>query len=1540
MFELKDVGKPTRVLPHPIHKDRQQSLKSLRNKIDVLRKQKKQGLFGAKLYKFFSESISSDPNDLLAFPIYFIFLIFAIFMVIICFAFALPKNKFLHNFIHWVHYTNEDLPNQFYLFPPFYIQIVIFLVSLIGFSNFFFHATGKYLGPIIQNIFLFYCHGVSIFLLTYTFLNLFGALIKLILSKDPLAVIIPIIAICSFPSLLIGLVRSFLEMKKTNLPLANNNTGKALTFYMYICIILIIQCLSYFVSDRVENLFLDAIIILISIFLLFPCLNPPLFTSYSTFVLSAVQSICFLLSGVINLLSIYTNIQEVFLIIIYVVSIIITFIVATLLYFFDKKKWKKVKTFNPSYRNVNDLYFIMTFADLKEVMCTRDDLITFFQNDDVYNSPNLVLLILRFMYLKNDFASLILEISLRIISRTNLSMIISIQAGVLIDLACDQASITNEQASKKQKLVDTILLDCYQCHYEFWHSVINGHINNIWFCTYKLTKVIKNAENFFKQNNINEFSRESYRVKYIEFITNVTANLTTVDPKAFAQAHANKGNNLPFTKEAPITTNTNSNSNINSNANINPNIQTIKPLAMKNAFINFPGRNPIQNRVATLVPSSYNPQLLNLDSLSNPSSIPTTQSPNMTKDHPSSQNIIVSPNQLQSNFSSQGSKSSLTPQTSISPQPSIESQNSGSFQNFSIGVSEQQPSNLISITHIPTIDHKLGPELLPSVHHTYVPNTSSFLNTNTESFPQFDVVSNKVDSFSANRLKVCEAANKYRFKRQKFRYFSIIGLVIAALIISICLIIISLTSIQIPYNETHSIQVFYDILFKQFNVSVMFLNDFLQISITGGDRSELIDDNVNRINELVTAISALKNDGEDFLFLNPEFINMTYQNIIRFLERDISYFELAVRLVFSNSLLYNYIDERMSDLNKQDDYFHGVALDVSIALAWIFFAYILYTLSILLDRASIINKLRYQPSLIKKPEISFLYKKYQQMVPDAQPIIYNHKFSFISAINVEQLTFFVLMFCFHWAFIWLIYAINHDNCQQCISVYNLAISIPIIQNSLCFIGLNSHSSNSVFLALGNILNDYYHLSVLNAEPKSEFTFNNPYTPLIQIQYPSEISPIKSMKFYPLDQKNISIQLSDYLDRLALDLFEIQYSPTTPVIKSPLNSLIQFPLQSYTLYDTILQSFAYKNSLTLLYLVVTIFSYFIILMILFIATIFIEFTVNDAFILLTRILCLIPIKSPFFKLPIDIERELPSTNDGDIIRGLTCGIIFCDSQTKRITYMNPFAKKELGNHIGTPINRLSTRIIDSETGKMKFFQISPIPKSENPRDDFERLLIGNNTTCYLLRDTTMSKNAKMESSRLDSEIKKLLNFLFPASVGSFKNDSVKLITKFVVVEIVFRDDFKENEQFTSVVNEISKIANQSAALTIFTGKRWSVFAMFINFSQGYNSRLYVREAISFISKTMVLYGNAAKASLVTGNRCIFLFKKCNYEIFSSVFIKSAGLLRFIDFGEIICEDSIIKFSTPLTNLSKYIVRTGVYDALNEYVNYSVLALHIS
>ncbi|OHT08524.1 hypothetical protein TRFO_22951 [Tritrichomonas foetus] len=802
------------------------SLRNLRITADILKKQMKKNLIFESFFTFLSDSIGTFSGASLYINIIFIF--FLVFMFFMTFAYAVPSNKTLFTFIGWVHYRRSDDPNDFLFFPPFYIQIIIFLISLVGYIAYFFHITNRYLGVVLRNMFFYVCHGLSVFLIAYTLSNLTASLIQLSETGNLLFLIIPIISLLSLPSLSLLLLRTILEIKQLDFPLSNNNANQAFRFCIEFFITVIIQTISFFLKySKIEIIFVDGILMVISLHMLIPLFLSPLFIAFIGQQVSICTCCLLLCSTIVNLLFHFVELREIYLFVIMIVLLIVLLTFSVIYYMITKKKWSRQKKFN--HGNIRQLILLLTYSHPEDVKITPDEFKNIFST--FTESVDLSVVLLRFMFSKSNWSTLVFELAVTLLMKSDCNLLNYIQLAALVEFTSESVfSMNDERVSKRQKQVDKILSDCYQCHYEFWYSVLHSNMSNIGYCAYRLTKVIKNAENFFIQNNINEYSDDLYRAKYIEFITSVTANLTSVDYDQLTQKYIKheQVRYLPTLTTTFIER------------------QNNQTLARSHREIKQKRRHKLSKK-------------------SNTDETKTTKADQKKEN----KKRKIDPKKYDDHNRELLTKDNLPHNNEDYEDP---------YDDDLINMSDETvPTNNrypIFGTEKTSFPDSLKQPLNNSSDDSLINNLEL---SKKESFPQFDVVSNQINHFSDDRLQICKEANNYKFKNQVCRYVSLIVFSSVVFCLTFLCAAIFFVATNDPFNERTLVDSFYNVLFAEFDTSFSFLNQYLKFVIyNDGNLDQIKNTTSHKIDLFLEIISE---ETDSLPFISTEKVNTTLQNI-------------------------------------------------------------------------------------------------------------------------------------------------------------------------------------------------------------------------------------------------------------------------------------------------------------------------------------------------------------------------------------------------------------------------------------------------------------------------------------------------------------------------------------------------------------------------------------------------------------------------------------------------------------------------------------
>ena len=527
--------------------------RSLRFAADLLRTQVSEYHFGKFLFSFISDS-SIVPKDVSVFGA-IITIIFGIFDLLCAYCIAsvgrASQSKivsFVANLIQLFMFTPDVNIKEFFRVVPFYVQIVILLLSCVAYFSFHLHRKKKFQGVILYNFFLHFCLVFSAPLLNYNSCVIISALVGLIVNGNMKYFICIVLGLLSVPALMLGWVWGVVTLAIQTNPLTNSSVSKVL--FSYLANLFVWVCLSIicFVEQTQTELLYFVLVLIF-----FAGLSTGLmvatnrvFISRVALIVNMAVPLIYAFSAFIAILQIgYETIHEPtwagILVGGFCVIIIGSIIHATIK---KKKAEKMIRNFEISdlerlsTRDVN-LMFVCDCLTASENLAHADVVKEVIDRHSACIET--CVFALRYLLQYGNETAFVFETAVTLLMRSSVSFLVSLELCSMIEVTSERVLMSETQATSKQKQLDFVISQCCDAQYEFWQAVLRSAPAKIIYCISKLNMCVRNAESFCRLMRIDEHRDDQYSTRYIDFVTNISCNIALLDVTVLeSKAHEEK----------------------------------------------------------------------------------------------------------------------------------------------------------------------------------------------------------------------------------------------------------------------------------------------------------------------------------------------------------------------------------------------------------------------------------------------------------------------------------------------------------------------------------------------------------------------------------------------------------------------------------------------------------------------------------------------------------------------------------------------------------------------------------------------------------------------------------------------------------------------------------------------------------------------------------------------------------------------------------------------------------------------------------------
>ncbi|OHT06827.1 hypothetical protein TRFO_25073 [Tritrichomonas foetus] len=431
------------------------------------------------------------------------------------------------------HPLIDKTPGSVFLTPPFYIQIVIAIISFVAYIGMIKFHLRSYLGSGFNLFFQYLCYGLSFPFCLFSVTNFLYSVIFFSRSNRDsrtLFLINPILAVFSFPAIMICLYCVHSDVRISSLPFVNINPRKSELWFFLCCSFALLQTMfiALDLKDTTSNYWMCIVLILIALKITNMTYRHPIYLPIFTKIMtSAVSTILFNLS--------FFSFVQCFSSNIYLPTIAFSLSFAGLLFsiLFHLLKHMKINKFLKSVEKVefhdfNEYYMHYVYCSQENIpkLATKE-LFDYFE-EKYPTEFRIQIIILRYLSHVNNY-SVVFEKSVSLLKILAGDFFISIQLTGLIEQTSDIVGNTTTAANIRQQQLDSILEQSISSQLEFWRAVLLENPTRISECAVWLYQDVKNAKVFFKQLGVDEKSTDQYGIKYVDFLMNVAVDLVLLE---------------------------------------------------------------------------------------------------------------------------------------------------------------------------------------------------------------------------------------------------------------------------------------------------------------------------------------------------------------------------------------------------------------------------------------------------------------------------------------------------------------------------------------------------------------------------------------------------------------------------------------------------------------------------------------------------------------------------------------------------------------------------------------------------------------------------------------------------------------------------------------------------------------------------------------------------------------------------------------------------------------------------------------------------
>ena len=433
-----------------------------------------------------------------------------------------------------IHPEIGDKPWLTYSRAPFYIQIVIFVLSLFGYAGIWRLKRKTFLGRFLQNVFTYLCKCLVFPFMLLCLSNFVSHILLLCQSASPWKwtfLLVPCLAVVSFPMLLIGALRSLVDISVVRMPYTTTDVARAVQWFFLTFFWVVLECL-FQVVDRGNNYgkgLLAAVMFVIGVVMTWVSFRTPFFLSPLSLFLSAAVSLTFCISSLLVFIQVIVSWHEMATVefILVVFSVVVGIAVQAVRRSVANKRIKRYNFDIRELKNKAEVMDMFTFCYEKNQTKLANREIMRGLEEKYPGDCDILIMEMRFL-MDDELSTDVLETSVYLMKLSLNRLYHCLQLCALIERSIEFVGGNNAMTLRMRQL-DQILEKCVDEHVEFWRCVLLNNLDGIAESAIRLCDKTENARMFFKQLNIEkEREQSNFWIKYVDFIMNITADLTAL----------------------------------------------------------------------------------------------------------------------------------------------------------------------------------------------------------------------------------------------------------------------------------------------------------------------------------------------------------------------------------------------------------------------------------------------------------------------------------------------------------------------------------------------------------------------------------------------------------------------------------------------------------------------------------------------------------------------------------------------------------------------------------------------------------------------------------------------------------------------------------------------------------------------------------------------------------------------------------------------------------------------------------------------------
>ena len=430
------------------------------------------------------------------------------------------------------HSDIADTPWRVYSSASFYIQLVIAVVCLVGYAGFWQVKRRTCFGKFFQFVFTYLCKCLGFPFLLLTVSTFVSHVLLLAMSSSDRKwsfLFAPCLAVFSLPMLVIGVVMALSDARISKLPFSATDTSAASKWLSLAYVWVFCESMLQVFDSQVKEL--KALVVLImlalALWMAWLCFRRPFFLSPLSMCLSSAVSLVYCASSLLTFIQIFVlnNWVEVVEWILVVISFFFGLIFQIVRQRLVNKQIEDEDFDLRELKTRQEVMNAFTFCFEKNHAKMSSTEILQALEEKYPDDGNLLIVEMRYL-VEVDISVALLELSVYLMKWSLNNLYYSLQLCTIIERSIELFG-GNNAMTLTQRQLDQMMDKCVDEHVEFWRCVLLNHQDGIAESIIRLSKKTENARKLFRQLNVEkERERSNFWVKYVDFLMNITVELT------------------------------------------------------------------------------------------------------------------------------------------------------------------------------------------------------------------------------------------------------------------------------------------------------------------------------------------------------------------------------------------------------------------------------------------------------------------------------------------------------------------------------------------------------------------------------------------------------------------------------------------------------------------------------------------------------------------------------------------------------------------------------------------------------------------------------------------------------------------------------------------------------------------------------------------------------------------------------------------------------------------------------------------------------